>query len=242
MQVFANLRKAAVVRHAGLVYVPSPANGVFRGMLDRDGDEVARATTLVRYAPNSTFPSHTHAAGEEFIVLQGTFRDDVGEYPAGTYVRNAVGSVHAPSIGPDGCLILVKLRWMVPEDTGAVVNTLSDTPEWTTTQGGGRYLRLYASPITTETAWIVHLPPGATLTHRLDEDTGGQEFFVVDGRVEITADAATSGTYDLYDWIRLPPQTTDNYAVVVRNPSTTAMTRLFVKTGHLAHFLDTTPA
>ncbi|KDO31789.1 hypothetical protein SPRG_03709 [Saprolegnia parasitica CBS 223.65] len=209
-------------------------------MLDRDGDEVARATTLVRYAPNSTFPPHTHAAGEEFLVLQGTFRDDVGVYPAGTYVRNAIGSVHAPSIGPDGCLILVKLRWMAPEDTHAVVDTLHETPEWTTTDGGGRYLRLYASPATSEKAWMLHLPPG--VTYQFKGNSGGHEFFIVDGSVEMTADAATSGEYGHYDWIRLPPQTAEN-VVVVRNPSPTAMARLFVKTDHLARFLDSsTPA
>ncbi|RHY06439.1 hypothetical protein DYB36_006402 [Aphanomyces astaci] len=63
-------------------------------MLDRDGDEVALATTLVRYAPNSTFPSHKHDAGEEFLVLEGTLHDDHGAYPTGTYVRNAVTLGH----------------------------------------------------------------------------------------------------------------------------------------------------
>jgi len=59
-------------------------------MLDRIGDEVARATSLVRYAPDSTFSPHVHGGGEEFLVLEGEFGDEHQNYPAGTYVRNPV--------------------------------------------------------------------------------------------------------------------------------------------------------
>jgi hypothetical protein len=65
--------------------------GVERMMLDRIGDEVARATSLVRYAPNSTFSPHVHGGGEEFFVLEGEFGDEHRTYPAGTYVRNPIG-------------------------------------------------------------------------------------------------------------------------------------------------------
>ena len=71
--------------------------GVERRMLERDGDEVARATSVVRYRPGSRFPRHERALGEEFLVLEGTFADELGEYPAGTYVRNSPGCVCAPS-------------------------------------------------------------------------------------------------------------------------------------------------
>ena len=52
-------------------------------MLDRIGDEVARATSIVRYAPHSHFSPHTHGGGEEFLVLDGVFQDEHGDYPAG---------------------------------------------------------------------------------------------------------------------------------------------------------------
>ena len=45
-------------------WVPSPMAGVERKMLDRVGDEVARATSIVRYAPNSHFSAHSHGGGE----------------------------------------------------------------------------------------------------------------------------------------------------------------------------------
>src|SRR5580765_2537477 len=75
---------------------PSPQAGVERRLLDRIGGEVARATSLVRYAPAIAFPAHSHALGEGFLVLEGNFADGQGDYRAGTYVRNPPGSMHSP--------------------------------------------------------------------------------------------------------------------------------------------------
>ena len=55
--------------------------GVDRRMLDRIGGEVARATSIVRYAPGSRFSAHTHTGGEEFVVLEGVFQDEFGDFP-----------------------------------------------------------------------------------------------------------------------------------------------------------------
>ena len=49
--------------------VKSPGGEVERVMLDRIGGETARATSLVRYAPQSIFPEHQHPLGEEILVL-----------------------------------------------------------------------------------------------------------------------------------------------------------------------------
>ena len=101
-------------------FVASPIPEVTRRKLDRIGGEIARATSLVRYAPGSHFPAHTHGGGEEFLVLEGTFSDAQGDYPPGTYVRNPVGSRHAPW-SEAGCLILVKLHQMEAQETGRTV-------------------------------------------------------------------------------------------------------------------------
>ena len=77
-------------------------------MLDRIGSETARATTIVRYAPQSSFSPHVHDGGEEFIVLEGVFQDEHGDYPAGSYIRNPPTSSHTPS-SELGCVIFVKL-------------------------------------------------------------------------------------------------------------------------------------
>ena len=76
-------------------------------MLDRRGGEVARATSIVRYAPGSRFERHSHGGGEEILVLAGVFQDDQGSYPAGSWLRNPPGSVHRPW-SEFGCTIWVK--------------------------------------------------------------------------------------------------------------------------------------
>lgn len=92
----------------------SPQPGVQRWPLDRVGGEVARATSLVRYAAGSHFAAHTHGGGEEILVLDGVFSDEAGDHPAGTYLRNAAGTRHTPASGP-GCTLFVKL-WQFAQD------------------------------------------------------------------------------------------------------------------------------
>jgi len=55
MELRSDFSKREVVRPGDEDWRASPMAGVDRQMLDRIGDEVARATTIVRYAPNSTF-------------------------------------------------------------------------------------------------------------------------------------------------------------------------------------------
>jgi anti-sigma factor ChrR (cupin superfamily) len=71
MELNSDFTKRVVVHSDRLPWLQSPIPGVERRMLDRIGDEVARATTIVRYAPNSKFPTHVHSGGEEFLVLEG---------------------------------------------------------------------------------------------------------------------------------------------------------------------------
>ena len=54
MEINSDFTRRAVVHAARLPWVASPIAGVERRMLDRVGGEVARATTIVRYAPEST--------------------------------------------------------------------------------------------------------------------------------------------------------------------------------------------
>lgn len=109
-----DLSVRTLVHAAALDWVPSPAKGVERRMLYRIGEEKARATSIVRYAPGSRFSHHGHPGVEEFLVLERTFRDEKGDFPTGTYVRNPPGSVHAPG-SETGCTIFVKL-WQFRQD------------------------------------------------------------------------------------------------------------------------------
>ena len=98
MEINADFTQTATADTKAMDWVPSSLAGVERKMLDRIGDEVARATSIVRYAPGNSFSPHSHAMGEEFLVLEGVFEDEHGKYPAGTYVRNPWGTAHTPFI------------------------------------------------------------------------------------------------------------------------------------------------
>ena len=127
MNINDDFSQRVVVLSEGEPWAASPLPGVARRMLDRIGDEVARATSIVRYAPNSFFSPHTHGGGEEFLVLNGIFSDEHGDYGPGTYVRNPPGSEHRPS-SAGGCTIFVKLRQMLPSDqTRVCIDTSTAT-------------------------------------------------------------------------------------------------------------------
>lgn len=108
MRINDDLSKPVIVHAARLDWAKSPAAGVDRRMLYRVGGEVARATSIVRYAPGSAFPRHVHTGGEEILVLVGTFQDEHGDYPAGSYFRNPPGTSHEPAAA-EGCTIFVRL-------------------------------------------------------------------------------------------------------------------------------------
>ena len=115
MNLNADFSARAAVHAARIPWVPSPVRGVERRMLDRIGEEVARATSIVRYAPQSHFSAHQHGGGEEFLVLEGVFEDEHGQYPVGWYIRNPPTSAHMPGSTP-GCILFVKLWQFAPED------------------------------------------------------------------------------------------------------------------------------
>src|SRR5690242_14494698 len=96
MELNADFTRRPAVHAGPRDWVPSPIAGVERRMLDRIGDEVARATSIVRYAPRSQFSAHTHGGGEALLVLDGVFQDEHGDFPAGTYVRNPPTTSHTP--------------------------------------------------------------------------------------------------------------------------------------------------
>jgi anti-sigma factor ChrR (cupin superfamily) len=218
MRINTNLDRRVVVASTGLPWIPSPLPGVERRMLERDGGETARVTSLVRYAPGSRFPAHVHAGGEEFLVLDGTFSDGHGDYPAGSYVRNPVGSRHAPH-SDGGTVILVKLWWMHPEDQAFVRIDTTREDLWRPVEPGVEEMALHT--FGPETVALFRLATGAEIPMR--DLPGGEEIFVIEGAV-----ADSNGSYGEGDWIRAPI----GAALELR---ATRNTRLFVKRGHLRH-------
>jgi anti-sigma factor ChrR (cupin superfamily) len=176
MEINADFSRRVAVHAARLPWVPSPMAGVERRMLDRIGDEVARATSIVRYAPSSYFSPHTHGGGEEFLVLEGVFQDEHGAFPAGSYVRNPPTSQHTPS-SATGCVLFVKLWQFDPVDreevklnTAAMAYaTVADRPEV-------ELLRLFRDDC--EDVRLEQWMPGAAITLNVP---GGAELLVLDG-------------------------------------------------------------
>ena len=179
LAIHADRTHTVVVAGAAQIWIASPEPGVERRMLERVGGEVALATSIVRYAAGARFAAHSHALGEEFLVLDGVFCDEGGEYPAGTYVRNPPGSRHAPfSVG--GCVIFVKLRQMLADEPEAV-RVRPEQRNWHELKRGVECAQLYGNGrVQVE---LLRLAPGAWLPPRTI--AGGEELFVFSGAVEL---------------------------------------------------------
>ena len=174
MRLNADFNERVVLRPEDRDWVASPMAGVDRQMLDRIGEEVARATSIVRYAPDSYFSEHTHGGGEEFFVLEGVFSDEHGDYPAGTYVRNPPTTHHIPR-SDDGCTIFVKLWQFDPGDRNQFDLDLSALDLEPAGDG------LSASVLHNderETVAFEKLEPGAS---RSLGDAGGAEVLLLEG-------------------------------------------------------------
>lgn len=194
MQLNADLTKRAVVDSSTIDWVASPLPGVDRRMLERDGEEVARATTIVRYAPESYFDAHLHDLGEEYIVLEGIFSDEHGDFGAGFYVRNPPGSRHRPH-SKDGCTILVKLRQMDRDDR-TQVNIDTTKGDYAETGVPGLTM-LTVHQDEREQVGFFRFAPGTKVP--LHAHDGGEELFVIEGSL-----SDSEGTYSAGTWVRQP--------------------------------------
>ena len=212
-----DISRRVVIDTEEMPWMDSPLPGVARRMLERDGEEVARATSIVRYAPGSAFAEHSHGLGEEFLVLEGVFSDEHGDYPAGTYVRNPPGSSHRPH-SRGGCTLFVKLRQMDPEESRFVRIDTAGAP-WA--PGGGQgHLVMPLHDTERETVTLVKLELGTRLPRR--HHPAGQEIWVLEGVLE-----DDEGVYPKGTWLRNPPGSS-------HAPRSRAGCIFYSKTGHLA--------
>ncbi len=216
LQLNTDVTQRCVVNSHALPWIDSPSPLVKRRLLEREGGEVARATSVVRYGAGARFDSHTHELGEEILVLEGTLSDESGDYCPGTYLKNPPGSAHAP-FSKDGCTLFVKLRYLDPQDRTRVV-----VPTRTTDWRQGLVKGLSVMPLwefgTTHTA-LVRWAPGTYFNpHR---HFGGEEIFVVEG---VFSDE--HGHYPEGSWIRSPH-------LSQHQPFSKEGCLILVKTGHL---------
>jgi ChrR Cupin-like domain len=217
MELNADFSRRVVVRAARLPWVASPMAGVERRMLDRIGDEVARATSIVRYVPDSHFSPHTHGGGEEFLVLEGVFQDEHSDFPAGSYVRNPPTSHHTPG-SAQGCILFVKLWQFDPADrTQVLLNTGTMPYQPATGRPGVEVIPLFSD--SREDVRLERWAPGAAITMTVP---GGAEVLVRDG------DFYEGGEhFEAQSWLRLPAGSS---LAAEAGPEGC---KVWVKTGHL---------
>jgi anti-sigma factor ChrR (cupin superfamily) len=207
-----NFTKRVVINTVGQDWVASQLAGVWRKPLAREEAERGHATSIVRYDPGASFSAHDHPLGEEILVLEGTFSDETGDYPAGTYFRNPEGFRHAP-FSVDGCLILVKLH-QFQEGDARHVSIDTQAADWKETSLGVKVLQLHE--FGQEQVRLIGLPAGASLEHE-----AGEEIFVING--ELVDD---DGNYPVGTWVRNPIKAKQSLAAELQ-------TLIWIKTGHL---------
>ncbi|NNE79983.1 MAG: cupin [Silicimonas sp.] len=215
MDLNADFSQRIAVHSADEPWVASPMPGVDRRMLDRMGDEVARATSIVRYAPGSSFSSHVHTGGEEFLVLDGVFQDEHGDFPAGSYIRNPPQSSHTPGSEP-GCTIFVKL-WQFDLDDRTHVRIDTGKMRLVPERSGVQVMPLFSDG--REDVAIEHWDPNADIALNA---AGGAEVLVLAGGFSEAGEA-----FRAESWLRLP---TDRHSTAHVGPDGA---RVWIKRGHL---------
>ncbi|MCX7244846.1 MAG: cupin domain-containing protein [Burkholderiales bacterium] len=215
MNINTDYSQRMVINHHDLLWISSPELGVDRRMLERAGDEVAKATSIVRYLPGSKFETHTHEFGEELFVLDGVFSDETGDYPTGTYIMNPPGSAHTP-FSESGCTLFAKLRHLGPDQIERqVINT--NTTQWFQ----GMVPGLNVMPLMQQGTGSTLVRWAPQTYFNAHKHYGGEEIFVIDGVFE-----DEYGCYPSGSWIRSPHMSG-------HQPFSKEGCTIFVKTGHL---------
>lgn len=217
MDVNADFSKRVLMHGDSLAWEESPMKGVDRRRLDRVDSENERVTTIVRYAPESHFSQHVHTGGEEFIVLEGVFQDDYGDWPAGSYIRNPPLSKHTPGSAP-GCTIFVKLWQFDPDDRTFIhanrhkLGTVADR-----NRAGVNVSPLYKDD--KENVCFEQWEAGASVNI---DASGGAEVFVLEGGFRQADDDLRQ-----HSWLRMP---VGSKLPAIAGPEGASV---WIKTGHL---------
>lgn len=192
----ADMGRRAAMDTRAMEWVPSPGGQVSRKRVHMlGGAETAQVTSVVRYAPGSSFPAHDHPEGEEILVLEGVFSDEHGDWPAGTHLLNPEGFHHAP-FSREGCVLFVKLRQYAGSGR-AYRKTDTRAMSWQATARAGIEEKLLDdAPGFPDRTRLERWVPGTVTATALP---GGIEIFVVEGALEDEHGRHAEGA-----WLRLP--------------------------------------
>ncbi len=175
----------------------SPAPGVSRKRLyraDARAGATRAVTSLVRYAPGARFPQHPHPGGEEILVLDGVFCDQMGRWPAGTLLLHPEGYSHSP-YSEEGCLLLVRLQQYAGVDRYKLALNLNLLPWETCTLTGIERKQLYAQNAYPDWLSLEQWPSCCEPGLRVYQ--GGAEIFVLEGEL-----CDESGCHGAGCWLR----------------------------------------
>ncbi len=196
-------------------WLASPHKGIWRKPLAKEEAECGHATSVVRYDAGASFVTHGHPSGEEIFVLEGTFSDESGDFPAGSYLRNPEGCIHAP-YSDDGCLLLVKLHQFQNDDNQHISIDTNDA-DWLAGNGNLKVMPLHN--FEGESTALVHWPAGEHFQPHVHD--GGEEIYVIRGEF-----IDEHGRYPEGSWIRSPHMSR-------HDPYVEEDTLILVKVGHL---------
>lgn len=234
-EVNSDFSKSVFVDLSASTYIASPMPGVERILLDRVGTEVARATSIVRYAAGSSFSPHVHNGGEEFVVLEGVFQDEHGDYPEGFYVRNPPQSSHQPK-SAEGCVIFVKLwQFDLADRTPLTIAIPLQKPS---SQSTGKLQVLFKDSF--ETVSYAFLDANDSIDFSVHN---GLEILVLDGEVVVTSETELTQrnpqkneeiTLSKHSWYRGAPLCGCSVSLS-RQKINNTRALIWVKTNHLVH-------
>ena len=210
-----DFNKKVIINTAEMDWQKSPSANVFRKPLSRANQESGHATSVVKYLPGAKFNQHIHHKGEEIFVLEGTFSDENGDYPQGSYIRNPDGTSHSP-FSENGCVLFVKLAQFQQEDRRQLVID-TNKQKWLDGIGGLKVMPLH-SHIHEHTA-LVKWPSNEVFQPH--SHFGGEEILVLKGTFQ-----DQFGIYPKGCWIRSPHNSE-------HHPFVEEETIIWVKTGHL---------
>jgi anti-sigma factor ChrR (cupin superfamily) len=135
-----------------------------------------------------------HGGGEEFLVLEGVFQDEHGDFPVGSYARNPPHSHHTPG-STLGCTLFVKLwQFDLTDRTRVLVDTNENALLDVEGRDGVKAMPLFRD--TREDVRLEQWAPGAAI--ELDPN-GGIEVLVLAGGFSEGGE-----TYRTQSWLRLP--------------------------------------
>lgn len=210
-----NFQESFVIQTEKQEWQSSPASQVFRKPLAREDKESGHATSIVQYSAGASFPEHPHPAGEEILVLSGTFSDETGDFGPGSYIRNPPGSRHTP-FSEEGCIIFVKLCQFDSSDRQTVRTNIFEA---LAKKAEDETVEVPLHQFNNEKTSIFKVPAGQTLS--LSERTDGLELLVISGKLSTPSEDWPAGT-----WIRTPNL---DYDLTPTNEDTIVL----AKSGHL---------